>query len=123
MSELIAMCVEEEERIKAEKPNFSHAVTNGPKSKKIKYNGKGKNKTDMVFGINKASTYGTKYTPKCHHCKKYGHMRKDCKKFKDWLAKKGNDFNSMIYESLLVDIPLNTCWVDTGASVHITNSL
>jgi hypothetical protein len=29
----------------------------------------------------------------------------------------------MIYESLLVDIPLNTWWVDTGASVHITNSL
>jgi hypothetical protein len=29
----------------------------------------------------------------------------------------------MICESLLVDIPLNTWWVHTGASVHITNSL
>jgi hypothetical protein len=67
--------------------------------------------------------YGIKHTPKCHHCKKHGHMRQDCKKFKDWLAKKGNDFNSMICESLLVDIPLNIWWVDTGAFVHITNSL
>jgi hypothetical protein len=83
MSELIAMCVEEEERIKAEKPNFANDVTDGPKSKKIKDNGKGKNKVDMVFDVNKASTSGTKHTPKCHHCKKYGHMRKDCKKFKD----------------------------------------
>jgi hypothetical protein len=29
----------------------------------------------------------------------------------------------MICESLLVDIPLNTWWVDIGASVYITNSL
>jgi hypothetical protein len=123
MSELIAMCVEEEEMIKTENSDFAHAVIDGPKSKKIKDNDKGKNKTNMVFGVNKASTSGTKHTPKCHHCKKRGRMRKDCKKFKDWLAKKGNDFNSMICESILVDIPLNTWWVDTGASVHITNSL
>jgi hypothetical protein len=123
MSELIAMCVEEEERIKAEKFDFEHAATDGPKSKKIKDNGKDKNKVDMIFGVNKVSMSGTKHTPKYHHYKKRGHMRKDCKKFKDWLAKKGNDFNFMICESLLVDILLNTWWVDTGASVHITNSL
>jgi gag-polypeptide of LTR copia-type len=83
MSELIAMCVEEEEKIKVEKPDFTYAVTDGPKSKKIKDNGKSKNKTDMIFDVNKASTSGTKHTPKCHHCKKHGHMRNDCKKFKD----------------------------------------
>jgi hypothetical protein len=123
MSKLIALCAEEEERINAEKSDFAHAVTDGQKSKKIKDNGKAKNKANMIFGVNKASTSGTKHTSKCHHCKKCEHMRKNCKKFKDWLPKKGNDFNSIIYESLLVDIPLNTWWVDTGASVHITNSL
>jgi GAG-pre-integrase domain/Integrase core domain len=116
------MCVEEE-MIKAEKTDFAHVVTDGPKSKKIKDNGKGKNKTDMIVGVNKASTSGINHTPKCHHCKKRGHMRKDYKKFKNYLVKKGNDFNSMICESLLVDILLNTWWVDTGAYVHITNSL
>jgi Zinc knuckle len=90
MSELIAMCVEEEEeKIKVEKLDFAHVVADGPKLKKIKDNGKDKNKVDMIFGVNKASTSGTKHTSKCHYCKKRGHMRKDCKKFKDWLAKKG----------------------------------
>jgi hypothetical protein len=67
--------------------------------------------------------FGTKYTSKYHHFKKYEQVREDYKKFKDWLSKKGNDFNFMIYKSLLVDIPLNTWWVDTGVFVHITNSL
>jgi hypothetical protein len=31
MSKLIAMFVEEEERIKAKKNNFAHAITDGPK--------------------------------------------------------------------------------------------
>jgi hypothetical protein len=53
MSELISMCVEEEERIKAEKPDFTHAVTDGPKLKKIKDNGKGKNKADMILMLTK----------------------------------------------------------------------
>jgi hypothetical protein len=77
------MCVEEEERIKAEKYDFTNAVINGPKAKKIKDNGKDKNKTDMFSDVNKASTSCIKYTPKCHHCKKYGHVREDYKKFKD----------------------------------------
>jgi hypothetical protein len=123
MNKLIAMCVEEEERIKAKKSDFAHDVTDDPKSKKIKDNGKSKNKANMIFRINKASMSDTKHTPKCHHYKKHGHMRKDCKKFKDWLTKKSNDFNFMICEYLLSDIPLNTWWVDTGASVYITNSL
>jgi gag-polypeptide of LTR copia-type len=59
MSELIVMCVEEEEMIKAEKPDFAHVVTDGLKSKKIKDNGKGKNKADMVFDVNKISTSDT----------------------------------------------------------------
>jgi len=124
MSELIAMCVEEEERIKAEKPDYAHIAVQSPKPKN-KENGKGKSKMNMATGINKASTSGTKpvHAPKCHHCKKRGHMRKDCVKFKDWLVKKGNDLNFMICETFLVDVPLNAWWVDTGASVHITNSL
>jgi hypothetical protein len=45
--------------IKAEKPDFAHVVTDGLKSKKIKDNGKGKNKADMVFDVNKISTSDT----------------------------------------------------------------
>jgi hypothetical protein len=54
MSELISMCVEEEEEmIKAEKPDFTHAVTDGPKLKKIKDNDKDKNKADMILVLTK----------------------------------------------------------------------
>jgi hypothetical protein len=123
MSELIVMYVEEEEMSKAKKLDFAHVIIDAPKSKKTKDNSKDKNKVDTIFDINKVSTSDTKYTPKCHHCKKHWHVRKDCKKFKDWLVKKGNDFNFMIYESLFVDIPLNTWWIDTRVFVHITNLL
>ncbi|GAV65560.1 UBN2_2 domain-containing protein [Cephalotus follicularis] len=125
MSELISMCVQEEESLKVERPDFAHLATAGPTRKKLKGNDKGKKKADLEKSINKASASDTKHVqaPKCHFCRKVGHLRKDCTGFKDWLAKKGNDFNFMIYESLLVDIPSNTWWVDTGCTVHITNSL
>ncbi|GAV90193.1 UBN2_2 domain-containing protein [Cephalotus follicularis] len=125
MSELIAMCAQEEERLKVEMPNFAHLATAGPTRKKLKGNDTGKKKVDMAKPINKANPSGTKpvQAPKCHFCRKVGHLRNDCTGFKDWLPKKGNDFNFMIYESLLVDISSYTWWVDTGCTVHITNSL
>jgi hypothetical protein len=61
------MCVEEEEMIKTKKSDFPHAVIDVPKPKKIKDNGKDKNKIDMIFGVNKINTSGTKYTPEYHH--------------------------------------------------------
>ncbi|KAJ4799111.1 DNA (cytosine-5)-methyltransferase 2 [Rhynchospora pubera] len=90
MSELIAMCVEEEERLKTEKLDFAHAAIESPKQKKN--NGKGKNKNDAGLGVNKVSTSGTKRVFKCNHCKKPGHVRKECTKSRAWLAKKGIPF-------------------------------
>jgi hypothetical protein len=60
--------------------------------------------------------------PKCLHCKKYGHIRKECDEFKAWLTKKGNDFISFIDESFFTDVSSNTWWIDSGATVHVTNS-
>jgi hypothetical protein len=56
------------------------------------------------------------------HCKKYGHIRRECDEFKAWLIKKGNDFISFIDESFFTNFPSNTWWIDSGATVHITNS-
>ncbi|KAK3015762.1 hypothetical protein RJ639_005496 [Escallonia herrerae] len=83
------------------------------------------NKSASVTKTDKASSSGTKGSsgPRCHFCKDKGHMRKECHKFREWLEKKGNLSICVYYESYTIDAPLNTWWVDTGATVHITNSL
>jgi hypothetical protein len=58
---------------------------------------------------------------KCLHCKKYGHIRSECDKFKTWPAKKGNDFIFFIDESFFTNFSSNTWWIDNDATVHITN--
>ncbi|GAV80105.1 UBN2_2 domain-containing protein [Cephalotus follicularis] len=55
MSELIAMCVQEEERLKVERPDFAHLATATPTRKKSKGNDKGKKKVDLAKSINKAN--------------------------------------------------------------------
>ena len=54
---------------------------------------------------------------------KESHVRKDCSGFKGWLDKKGSTQCFVSYESFLVDVPPNSWWIDTGASIHITNSM
>ncbi|KAK3032791.1 hypothetical protein RJ639_035894 [Escallonia herrerae] len=130
MSELISMCVQEEERLKSEQLDSAHVASTGPskgKGKGKKF-GKGNvqgNKSASVTKTDKASSSGTKGSsgPRCHFCKDKGHMRKECHKFREWLEKKGNLSICVCYESYTIDAPLNTWWVDTGATVHITNSL
>ncbi|KAK3018628.1 hypothetical protein RJ639_003497 [Escallonia herrerae] len=128
MSELISMCVQEEERLKSEQPDSAHVAITGPSKGKGKKFGKGNvqgNKSASVTKTDKASSSGTKGSsgPRCHFCKDKGHMRKECHKFREWLEKKGNLSICVCYESYTIDAPLNTWWVDTGATVHITNSL
>jgi hypothetical protein len=36
----------------------------------------------MCHHYNKVNMPGIKYTPKCHHCNKRGHVKNDYKKFK-----------------------------------------
>lgn len=140
MSELIAMCVQEEERLKVEKPDVAHLTTTHHKNKRFHKGGKGfrnkekgvntnKNKSGSSnvgsANANKAGSSGsnTNAGPKCHFCKTHGHIQKDCAKFREWLEKKGISYNYVMYESFLTDVPSNTWWVDTGSMIHITNSL
>jgi len=66
-----------------------------------------------------------KFQGKCKFCDIFGHKQIDCFKFKNWLEKKkkGNPLALVCFESNLVDVPSNTWWLDTGATIHVTNSL
>ena len=120
MSELIDMCVQEEERLKVKRPNMAH-LTMASSSKKTFKKGKGKKRKQG----NDASHNGQKEENKmeCHFCHKKGHERSDCSGFKAWLEKKGKTQCLVSYKSYLVDVPPNSWWIDTCVSIHITNSL
>ncbi|KAI5339875.1 hypothetical protein L3X38_019148 [Prunus dulcis] len=54
-------------------------------------------------------------------------MKRDCRKYKKWLEKKkGKGNNNLIlvcFESNLVNFSCDSWWLDSGASIHVANSL
>ncbi|KAG6706951.1 hypothetical protein I3842_06G008500 [Carya illinoinensis] len=60
---------------------------------------------------------------KYNFCHLFGHRRIDCRKFKAWLDKKGTHSLLVCFESNLIDVPFDTWWLDTTATIHTTNSL
>jgi hypothetical protein len=129
MSELIAKLSQEEERLTTEnggnlvnfiKGSSSRHGKSGGKFSRQK--GKGKKPYDPTKEASKEVATDEKKGPKCHHCNKHGHIRRECDQFKVWLGKKGNDFIFFIDESFFTDFSYNTRWIDSAATVHVTNS-
>ena len=88
------------------------AMHRNGKSQAIK---KGKGKIPPQTDIKKVS--------KCFFYKKKGHMKKECEKFQKWLADKGNAISFVCYESNMVNVNVNTWWINSGSTIHISNSL
>jgi hypothetical protein len=60
----------------------------------------------------------------CLYYKKEGHYKKVCPEFlKMIMAKKGENIITFINESLYVQYSKSTWWIDSGATVHLANSL
>ncbi|CAH9055539.1 unnamed protein product [Cuscuta europaea] len=89
MSELIAMCVQEEERLKVEKLDVAHLTITNSKKRKGNCQGGGKGHVSKVPKIGANVSSG----PYCKFCCFKGHYRRECPKFKAWLTKKGIPFN------------------------------
>ena len=89
INELMTMCVQEEERLMMELGESAMLATTFGKNKRndtsqtytSKSNQKGKGRIPPQADIKKEN--------KCFFCKRKGHMKKDCPKFKKWLEKKG----------------------------------
>ena len=60
---------------------------------------------------------------KCFFCKKKGHIKKCCPKFKAWLENKGNLISLVCYGSNMVHISYNTWWIDSGTTIHVANTM
>jgi hypothetical protein len=56
-------------------------------------------------------------------CKKRGHYKKNCIEFLRHLSKQGEDHVTSVDESLFLSYAKSTWWIDSGAIIHITNSL
>ena len=107
------MCVQEEARLLAEMGESAHLATQGRKKIQAKHKRKGKAPIHAVI----------KKESKCFFCKKKGHMKKDCFKYKLWLDKKGKSTSLVGYESNMADVCHNTWWIDSGSTIHISNTL
>jgi hypothetical protein len=113
INELMAMCAQEEERLVMELGESAMLAMHG--KGKSQANKKGKGKVPPQTDIKKDS--------KCFFCKKKGHMKKECTKFQKWLADKGNAILFVCYESNIVNVNINTWWIDSRSTIHILNSL
>ena len=107
INELMTMCVQEDERLEMEMGESAMLATNFGKNKRndtshtytSKSNQKGKCRIPPQVDIKKEN--------KCFFCKRKGHVKKDCPKFKKWLEKKGNLSSFVCYESNVVNVIIN----------------
>ena len=113
INELLTMCVQEEGRLTMEKSENVFVATERKNMNQVKHKGKGK--IPPQGGIKKES--------KCFFCKKKGHMKKDCPKFQKWLENKGKSISLVCYESNMVNVIYNTWWIDSGSTIHVSNTL
>jgi hypothetical protein len=71
----------------------------------------------------KKKSFKVKFKGNCKYCKKYGHKVDDCYSLKKKLEKQGTLLALACFESNIVDVPSDTWWLDSGATIHVVNSL
>jgi hypothetical protein len=123
----IAMCVQEEERIRSTTGGSLNYV-----NKKKHANFKGNfSSSSSSFSKGKNSQQhrpqeGQALVDKdqCLYCKERDHYKKNCHKYlKMIMEKRGENIISFVNESLYIEYSKSTWWIDSGATVHVANSL
>ena len=118
--------VAEEEKLKKEKGHMALYVSSSHKRKNKKSRNRTHKGTHDTTG--QSNNMGPKKTSfkrdgdRCFFCKKKGHIKKDCAKFKAWLSKReptGNDSLALVCESNLSEAPSSSWWLDSGATNHV----
>ena len=120
MHELYEMLVQEEVSLKNQGTHSINLLSHQGVGKK---HAKGKKRH---HNINESSSQVQKKkhkNDKCRFCEKSGHFQKDCLKFKAWLKKKGKPSSFTCLKSNLTEVPYNTWWIDSGCTVHVSNTI
>ncbi|RDX81379.1 hypothetical protein CR513_37958, partial [Mucuna pruriens] len=106
------MCIQEDKRLIIEEGKRVNLTTYG-KNKKNQVKNKGNISAEPII----------KKESKCFSCKKKGHVKKDSIKFNNWLDKKDTQLSFVCYESNMVSINHDTWWIDSGFTIHVSNTL
>jgi hypothetical protein len=124
IEKMIAMCVQEEDRLKASNSGSVNYVKDNRKRNNQNSN---QGSPSKPYGKGPQQYHHPTLTvdkDQCLHCKKTEHFKKDCPEWlKSIMAKKGIDTVSFINESLYSQFSKSTWWIDSGATVHVANSL
>ena len=111
LNELISHYVQEEERLQPEHKESAHITSS--------YQHKRKHEATVVTPSQQKKTKKQNVLT-CFFCKKTGHVKKDCVKYFAWRAKKGMILAFVCSEVNLSFAPMDTWWVDSGATTHIS---
>ena len=118
LNELISHCVQEEERLKQENIESAHLTcTSMDKRKKRK---KDKEAAEVSY---QKKQHKEKKVDGCFFYRAVEHKKKQCTNYHAWRAKKGTLLNLVCFEVNLTSVPKHTCWIDSGATTHISVSM
>ncbi|CAL9011160.1 unnamed protein product [Prunus brigantina] len=123
VTDLISICVQEEQNMKKDKAEEKINMVQNSFKRDF---GKGKDFGKKNKG--EKETKGLKPEElKCYFCKKFGHMKRNCDRYKRWLdkqkAKGKSDQVNVCFESNAIEISSDSWWLDSGATVHVANCL
>jgi uncharacterized protein (DUF4415 family) len=136
IEKLIAICVQEEERLKSSQGDSVNHVKENKKKNFNNKNAKPQRKPqwdNSSFSKPQGKTTQTNHHKKfnnvqidkdtCKWCKRKGHYQKECLEFLKHLMRKCEDVITFIDESLYLSYAKSTWWIDSGATIHVANSL
>jgi hypothetical protein len=119
LKKFIAMCVQDEERIKCSSGGVD-SINMAKHHQKRKNFGPKKEDKGKVMSMSSSHPVDN---DQCKWCKKRGHYQKNCIEFLKHLNKQGEDRITFVDESLFLSYVKSTWWIDSGVTIHVANSL
>ena len=120
--ELHGMLIQEEVRLKNQWTHSINFVSHQGVGKKGKKHANGKQRHHN-FNESSSQVHKKEHkSDKSRFCGKSRHFQKDLI-FKAWIEKKGRPSAFTYVESNLTKVPYNTWWIDSGCTVHVSNTM